>query len=154
MKKVAQPILKWAGGKRLLLNQILHFFPKKFNTYYEPFLGGASVLLALQPKKAVVNDLNEELVNVYRTIKDNPLDLIESLKSHAEKHSKEYYYKVRNLDREDGYAGVALCEKAARIVYLNRTCYNGLYRVNSKGYFNTPMGGYKKPRICDAENIE
>lgn len=141
------PIVKWVGGKRQIIDDITKCIPK-FSTYYEPFLGGGAVLFELQPKKAVVNDQNEELMNMYTVIRDNVEDLIHLLAQH--KNDKEHFYKVRELDRDKKlYATLSNIEKAARIIYLNKTCYNGLFRVNRAGEFNTPFGKYKNPKILD-----
>lgn len=144
------PVLKWAGGKRQLLKDIKKHIPEKFSTYYEPFLGGGAVLFELQPSKAVVNDINEELMNVYLVIRDHIEELIEELKKHERKNSEEYYYEIRELDRDKRkYEQLSNIEKAARIIYLNKTCYNGLFRVNSQGQFNVPYGRYKNPDIVN-----
>ena len=144
------PILKWVGGKRQLLHEIMPLIPKKVSTYVEPFVGGGAVLFEYQPKKAIINDLNEELMNVYKVIKESPNELIELLIIHQEKNSKEYFYEIRALDREKNYINnLTNVERAARIIYLNKTCYNGLFRVNSLGQFNTPYGRYKNPNIVN-----
>lgn len=146
------PILKWVGGKRQLLNDIIPLVPTR-GTYIEPFLGGGAVLFAHQPKKAIVNDYNSELMNVYQVIKDNPEYLIQLLQIHYANNSENYFYKIRELDRVEGYKEMSQIEKAARVLYLNKTCYNGLYRVNSSGYFNSPYGKYKNPNIVNAPVI-
>lgn len=147
------PILKWGGGKRQLLTEILPLIPS-YTRYYEPFVGGAAVLLGLQPYNAVINDYNEELINTYRVIKKNPQELIEQLRIHKEHNSEEYFYQVRSWDRDlSFFSEMSDIERAARTVYLNRTCYNGLYRVNRNGYFNTPYGKYNNPEIINKERI-
>ncbi|CAH2573413.1 Modification methylase LlaDCHIA [Planktothrix rubescens] len=148
---LVKPFLKWAGGKRQLLPEILKYLPKNIGktTYFEPFLGGGALLFELQPKQAIVNDSNRELINCYRVIKDNVEELIEVLKVHKARNSKEYYDNLREMDRLNSYNKLSPIEKAARIIYLNKTCYNGLFRVNSKGYFNVPFGRYKNPNILD-----
>lgn len=143
------PILKWVGGKRQLLHDILPLIQGK-GAYIEPFLGGGAVLFAYQPKKAIVNDYNSELMNVYEVVKSYPEQLIQSLQIHNNNNSEDYYYKIRELDRDDSYKQFSIIEKASRIIYLNKTCYNGLYRVNSAGYFNSPYGKYKNPNIINA----
>jgi DNA adenine methylase len=151
--ELVKPFLKWAGGKRQLLEQILPLIHTK-GTYYEPFIGGGAVLFALQPKKAVINDLNEQLCLTYTAVRDHPDELIKLLKKHAEQNKKdgsEYYYRIRDKDRKKEFAALSDTEKAARLIYLNKTCYNGLYRVNSAGLFNTPYGYYKNPGICEEE---
>jgi DNA adenine methylase len=144
---LVQPVLKWVGGKRQLINEIRKYVPKKYSTYYEPFLGGGAVLFNLEPKKAVINDFNSELINVYNVIKDDVENLIEDLKTHEK--SSEYFYKIRALDRTDRYSNLSNLKKASRLIYLNKTCYNGLYRVNSAGQFNSPYGRYKNPNIVN-----
>lgn len=147
------PILKWGGGKRQLLNEILPLVPVH-TKYYEPFVGGAAVLLGLQPERAVINDYNNELINTYKVVRNDPDILIELLRGHKEKHSSEYYYEVRSWDRDfEGYQSLSDAEKAARTIYLNRTCFNGLYRVNRNGQFNTPCGRYKNPEILNESRI-
>ena len=148
-----KPILKWLGGKRQLLPEILPLIPKNCTKYIEPFLGGGAILFGLQPKCAIVNDLNEELMNVYLTIKDEPENLISLLKIHEMNHSENYYYEIRSLDRSIEYINLTKLQRAARIIYLNKTCYNGLFRVNSSGEFNSPYGRYKNPNIVNASTI-
>lgn len=146
--KLVTPAVKWAGGKRQLLPIIQNFIPKKYNKYYEPFIGGGAVLFHLQPKNAVLNDINEELINMYKVIKDNLADLIEDLKTH--KNEAEYFYYLRELDRDkEDYNKLNEVQKASRTIYLNKTCYNGLFRVNRAGEFNTPFGSYKNPNIVN-----
>ncbi len=141
------PVVKWAGGKRQVLGQIKKHIPD-FSIYYEPFLGGGAVLFALQPEKAVVNDINGELINLYRVIKNNVEELIEDLKQH--RNEEGYYYKIRELDRcMDQYSRLTPVQRASRIIFLNKTCYNGLFRVNRAGEFNTPFGNYKDPNIVN-----
>lgn len=153
MNKKIQPLLKWAGGKRKLLQYILPKVPDRYNCYLEPFIGGASVLMAISPKKAIVSDLNDDLINTYLETRDFPEDLINVLKKYNGKHSEDFYYQIRNLDRLESFQNLSDLEKAARFIYLNHTCYNGLYRVNSLGQYNTPIGRYKNPKIVDEQNI-
>lgn len=143
------PMLKWVGGKRQLLSEIVPMIDDKCSTYVEPFIGGGAVLFSMQPKKAIINDYNHELINVYKTVRDNLDELLELLKHHEANNSSDYYYEIRALDREAGFKIMSEVEKAARIIYLNKTCYNGLYRVNSSGQFNSPYGRYKKPNIVN-----
>jgi len=143
---LTRPFLKWAGGKRQLLPQISKLVPK-MKTYYEPFIGAGAVLFHLQPKKAVINDTNVELINCYDTIKNNLDKLIEDLNNH--KNEKEYFYSIRELDRMPAYQKLSDVGRSSRIIYLNKTCYNGLFRVNSQGQFNTPFGRYNNPKIVD-----
>ncbi len=149
---IPHPFLKWAGGKRQLILQMYKYFPKNFNKYIEPFVGGGAVLFYLKPKFSIIIDINKELINCYNVIKDNVKELIELLKTH--KNEKNYYYKIRTLDRDkERFNKLSSIEKASRMIYLNRCCYNGLYRVNSKGQFNVPFGKYKNPNFCDEENL-
>ncbi|MGB4440364.1 MAG: Dam family site-specific DNA-(adenine-N6)-methyltransferase, partial [Sedimentibacter sp.] len=148
------PVLKWVGGKRQLLKEILPLIPKDISTYYEPFVGGGAILFALQPKKAVINDYNAELINVYKVIMNNPIELIETLEELEEKNNSEYFYKIREKDRSSDYNKLSDIERAARIIYLNKTCYNGLYRVNQAGQFNSPYGKYKNPNIVNSPTVK
>lgn len=143
------PMLKWVGGKRQLLSDITPMINRKCSVYVEPFIGGGAVLFNLQPKNAIINDYNKELINVYKTVRDNLDELVELLKIHEDKNSSDYYYEIRALDRENEFNHMSSIEKAARIIYLNKTCYNGLYRVNSAGQFNSPYGRYKNPNIVN-----
>ena len=146
---LVMPILKWVGGKRQLLPNLVPMLPKKINTYCEPFLGGGALLFNLQPRRALINDINAELILVYETIRDDVENLISALSEY--KNDAETFYAVRDLDRDKvKYATLSKIEKAARIIYLNKTCYNGLYRVNNAGEFNTPFGNYKNPNIVNA----
>jgi len=144
----ARPFVKWAGGKTGLLGEILPRLPAKINTYYEPFVGGGAVFFALAAegrfKKAVLGDDNVELIETYHSIKEDTDGLVRRLKAHAIKHSEVYFYKIR-ADRGS--------HLAARFIYLNKTGFNGLYRVNRKGLFNVPFGRYSNPTICDEENL-
>lgn len=151
--KLVMPVLKWVGGKRQLLSVINEYLPKVTSnvTYYEPFVGGGAVLFDLQPKRAVINDVNRELIDVYKVIKDNVEDLIKEL-SNTNKYANtpECFYDIRGLDRDlKKYNKLNAIERAARVLYLNKTCYNGLYRVNSMGEFNSPFGRYKNPNIIN-----
>ena len=154
-----QPFIKWVGGKRGLLEQILVHFPKKFNSYHEPFLGGGAVFFELfaqgllKGKSIYLSDINEELINAYNVVKSQPIELLERLQYFKNNHSTEFYYKTRSLDRESAFPSLSKIERATRFIYLNKTCFNGLYRVNQKGYFNTPMGSYKNPNIADEYTI-
>lgn len=143
------PILKWVGGKRQLLTTINSLLPEKITTYVEPFVGGGALLFDLQPKRAIINDLNEDLINVYKVVKNNPEELLKLLEEHNEKNNEEYYYKIRALDRMNDYDSMSDVEKASRIIYLNKTCFNGLFRVNQAGQFNSPYGRYKNPNIIN-----
>ena len=146
--KLVIPIVKWVGGKRPLLPELLKYIPDKFTGYYEPFIGGGALLFALQPKSAVVNDSNSELINAYNVIKDHVDDLIIDLKKHL--NDSQYFYKIRELDRNHlAYNQLSSVEKASRLLYLNKTCFNGLFRVNQAGEFNSPFGSYKNPNIVN-----
>ena len=154
MKEVAlQPFTKWTGGKRQLLPVIRELMPKKYNRYFEPFVGGGALFFDLAPKDAVINDFNAELINCYQQIKDNPQELIEILKVHQEYNSKEYYLDLRSADRDERIDMMSEVQRAARILYMLRVNFNGLYRVNSKNQFNVPYGRYKNPKIVDEELI-
>lgn len=152
VNKLVHPFLKWAGGKRQLLPEIKPHLPKSSVRYFEPFLGGGAVLFDLQPKEAFVNDFNEEIINVYETIRDDPNSLIADLKRH--KNESEYYYKLREIDRSASYGTFSKVQRASRIIFLNKTCYNGLFRVNSQGQFNVPFGKYKSPNIINEITIK
>ena len=151
MKKniLVAPVLKWVGGKRQLISDIEPLIPKSISTYVEPFVGGGAVLFHLQPKKAIINDYNQELMNVYQVIKDKPNELIEVLQEHKGLNSEDYFYEIRSLDRSENYENMTDVEKAGRVIYLNKTCFNGLFRVNRAGFFNTPYGKYKNPSIVN-----
>ena len=150
------PFVKWAGGKRQIMNYLLEFKPKKFRHYYEPFVGGGALLLELAPIHATINDSNKELMYVYKCLRNKRLfkRFYEICKEHEANHSEEYYYKIRDLDRKKSfYAKMTMPEKAARCVYLNKACFNGLYRVSGKGYFNVPSAKRKTVKCFDEENI-
>lgn len=151
--KLVIPFVKWVGGKRQLLDKISLHLPDKINRYFEPFIGGGAVLFHIQPKNASINDSNKELTNLYETIKSSPEELIEHLKTHI--NNSEYFYQIRKLDRnKDSYSKLTAIEKASRLIFLNKTCYNGLFRVNSAGEFNTPFGKYKNPNIVNEQTIK
>ncbi len=143
----AAPFLKWAGGKTQLLGQLKPLLPASFDRYFEPFLGGGAMFFNLAPAVAFLSDVNDELINVYRVVRDDVESLIAQLGNH--KHEKNHYYAVRALDPRF----LDPVERAARMVYLNRTCFNGLYRVNRRGQFNVPFGSYKNPDICPADKL-
>ncbi len=157
MKIEIPKFIKWAGGKSQLLKQYDSLFPKKFNNYYEPFVGGGAVFFYIKqkykPKKIMISDINEELIDTYTIIRDDSKRLIVELKQHKEYHQvegKKYYLTIRSANPKE----LPKLERAARFIYLNKTCYNGLYRVNSKGQFNVPMGKYKNPDIIQEEKIK
>ena len=145
----AAPFLKWAGGKRRLLKQYRPYFPPRdeIRNYYEPFIGSAAVFFHLQPQQATLSDINEQLVDVYRIVQQDVESLIRLLKKH--KNDKDHFYQTRALDPID----LSPQEQAARLIYLNKTCYNGLYRENRQGRFNVPFGRYKNPNICDERRL-
>ncbi|MFB8790025.1 MAG: DNA adenine methylase [Potamolinea sp.] len=151
--KSVLPFLKWVGGKSRLLQQYQNYLPKisDIKTYYEPFLGGGSVFFHLQPNLAVLSDINQDLIETYCSVRDNLEELMNLLQIHQNNHNNdysknhEYYYQVRSRIYNTPI------ERAARLIYLNRTCFNGLYRVNSKGEFNVPVGKYKNPKICNPD---
>lgn len=140
-----RPFLKWAGGKAQLIQQYLPFFPGNFRTYHEPFLGGGAIFFHLQPARAILTDINPELVNAYQCVRDQVDAVITRLEHHHQQHSPDYYYQMRSTVSDDAI------ERAARLIYLNKTCYNGLYRENSKGQFNVPIGRYKAPKVCNPD---
>jgi DNA adenine methylase len=149
-----KPFVKWAGGKRQLIPILHQNLPESFGTYYEPFLGGGALLFHIltdkNGQKCSISDLNSDLVLAYTTIRDRIDALISSLKSHEknyQKDSKSYYYSVRESNPRNEV------EKTSRLIFLNRTCFNGLYRVNSKGKFNVPLGKYTNPNIVNEENL-
>lgn len=145
-------IMKWAGGKRHLWPFIEERVPSRVWEYCEPFVGGGAIWLTLKPCIAVINDINEELINVYKTIRDDVDSLIEDLKGH--KNESSHFYAVRGLDRDkEAYAAMTDVQKASRTLYLNKTCYNGLFRVNSKGEFNSPFASYKNPKIVNEPGL-
>jgi len=140
-----RPFLKWAGGKSQLIRQYIPHFPQQYQAYYEPFLGGGAIFFHLLPQRAMLTDINPALVNVYECVRDRVEELIELLQEHERSHTLEHYYQTRST-----HAGTSL-ERAARLIYLNKTCFNGLYRENNKGEFNVPMGKYKNPAVCQSE---
>lgn len=151
--KGMKPFTKWTGGKRKLLPILTELLPDDFNRYYEPFIGGGALLFKLLPHDAVINDFNEELINSYLQIRDNPNELIDLLAEHRDKNSKDYYLNIRSADRDGRIESMTDVERAARILYMLRVDFNGLYRVNSKNQFNVPYGRYKNPKILDKDLI-
>ena len=152
-----EPVLKWAGGKRQLLPTLLKTITPELLTghrYYEPFVGGGSVAFALAHPFTTICDYNAELINVYIVIRDNPDGLIKLLKIHKKNHCQQYYYTVRSWDSDSTYDSLSSTEKAARMLYLNRTCFNGLYRVNKKNHFNVPIGQPSSNDIVQEDRIK
>jgi DNA adenine methylase len=151
MTRPVRPVLKWAGGKSRSLPDILAALPERIGTYYEPFIGGAAVFFALASeqrfKKAVLSDRNPALIDVYKALKKDPAGVIKVLRTYV--HDQDEYYRIRSLDPKT----LEPSERAARMIFLNKTGYNGLYRVNSRGEFNVPFGRYKKPNFCDEDNL-
>ena len=156
--KKARPFLKWVGGKGQLLTQLENLFPKEYNSYFEPFVGGGAVFFSLDPKKAHINDINKTLIQTYIHIKENVDKLIKSLKklekeflAKNDNERKDFYYSIRNnynlLSPKD-------FKRSLYFLFLNKTAFNGIYRENSKGEFNVPMGSYKNPKIVDEENLK
>lgn len=141
----AQPVIKWAGGKRQMIDRYREFFPEGFKAYHEPFFGGGAVFFHLIPPVSYLSDSNEELINMYLVIQNKVDQLIEDLSRHQ--NHREYYYQIRALDVKT----LTDVQRASRLIYLNKTCFNGLYRVNRKGEFNVPFGSYKRPRFIDVE---
>ncbi|MGI6667298.1 MAG: DNA adenine methylase [Bacillota bacterium] len=146
-RQAARPFIKWAGGKKQILRELLARAPQTFGTYFEPFLGGGAVFFSLSPSKAVLSDLNPHLMNAYLVVRDRVDELAESLEVH--RADRDYYYMMRDLSPET----MSDVERASWFIYLNKTCYNGLWRVNKSGRFNVPFGRYKNPRILDRSNL-
>jgi DNA adenine methylase len=150
---IAGPFLKWAGGKTQLLDQIAPLYPDRIRHYMEPFVGSGAVFFDLRSRfpdmRATLSDNNEELINCYRIVRDDVEGLIRRLRNHKSRHGKEHYYKVRG----ESPSRLTPPQRAARFIYLNKTCYNGLYRVNASGGFNVPIGSYADPKICQASRL-
>jgi DNA adenine methylase len=149
----ATPFLKWAGGKNQIFDQLLPFFPNKFENYFEAFVGSGAVFFNLRRLHghfpASLTDRNAELINCYKAIRDELAKLIPNLESHKRNHDEKRYYRIREQDP----SGLSSVERAARFIYLNKTCYNGLYRVNRSGKFNVPIGSYSNPSVFDEDNL-
>lgn len=150
------PVVKWAGGKRQILEKLKANLPEKFNNYFEPFIGGGALLFDLAPKNATINDVNQELLAIYTCLKDDELYrlMLEELDKHEKYHSEEYYYQVREWDRDPRFELEPLWKRAARAIYLNKSCFNGLYRVNAKGYFNVPFAKKEHVVTYSKANME
>lgn len=151
-----KPFVKWAGGKRQIIDKLKKCLPEDFNTYYEPFIGGGALLFELSPQKAVINDSNEELMNVYRVLcnEEKFKKMCHTLNHYETSHSEEFYYEIRNKDRnKKSFNRLADYTRAARTIYLNKACFNGLYRVNSKNEFNVPFGKKKKVNTYEGSNL-
>jgi len=151
--KLVAPFLKWVGGKRQLMPVIVDHLPKKIINYCEPFVGGGALFFYLQPQKGFINDSNKELINVYWVIKNSLTELIDDLKKH--KNESEYFYEIRAMDRDlDTFNKLTDIQRASRIIFLNKTCFNGLYRVNNAGEFNSPFGRYTNPNIVNEPTLK
>ena len=152
-KLVIPTFLKWAGGKQQLLQQYAPLFPDRINSYVEPFVGGGAVLFYVlqqyQPKRVVAMDINPQLINCFNAVKRNPRKVIAKLNIHKRNHDERYYYKVRAID----VSSLSDVEQASRFIYLNKTCWNGLHRVNSQGLFNVPIGKYVNPQIFNKDTL-
>lgn len=155
----SKPFVKWVGGKRFLIDSILSLMPKTFNAYFEPFVGGGALFFSLKNRgilenRAVfLNDKNQELMNTYQVIQKNPDELLHELQNLTIDHNKETFYRIRELDRQQNFKDLMPTFRAARFIYLNKTCFNGLCRYNAKGEFNAPMGSYKNPKIYEKHTI-
>ena len=146
---LSKPFIKWVGGKRSALDHLKKRIPKEYSNYYEVFLGGGALFFEIQPKTAILSDINDKLILTYKAIKQDVDSVIKELKKHEKNNSKEYFYKMRdkfNKEKE-------LIKLASLFIYLNKTCFNGLYRVNQSGWFNVPYGQYNNPRIADEKNL-
>ncbi|MFI3211410.1 MAG: DNA adenine methylase [Peptostreptococcaceae bacterium] len=152
----ANPIVKWAGGKRQLMDKLLELMPKEYKNYYEPFIGGGALLFALMPTNATINDVNQDLLAIYKCLSGERLckSMIKELEIHEKNHNEDYYYQTRELDRAEDFENISKPKRAARAIYLNKTCFNGLYRVNSNGYFNVPSAKKETVNTFDRENIK
>jgi DNA adenine methylase len=146
-RAIPRPFLKWVGGKTQLLGALRELIPRDAGSYFEPFLGGGALFFDRRPRRAVLADLNPELIDAFTAVRDDVEELMEHLRGHV--YDKGYFYEVRSRDR----GAMTLPERAARTIFLNRTGFNGLYRVNQKGLFNVPFGRYKDPTICDSDNL-
>lgn len=146
-----KPFVKWVGGKTQLLPKLIERVPSDISRYYEPFVGGGALFFSLHPQRACLTDINPDLINLYTVIRDKVDELIEDLSQHV--YEKDYFYQVRSVDRTSSYENWTDVQRASRFIYLNKTCYNGLYRVNSKGQFNAPFGRYTNPTILDSDNL-
>ena len=145
--QIPRPFVKWVGGKRQLLSTLNAAAPKTFKHYYEPFIGGGAFMFSMLPRDITISDMNGELINCYQVIKDDVQGLIRSLKTH--KNTEDHFYDVRAKD----LSKLTKVQRASRFIFLNKTCFNGLYRENKSGQFNTPFGRYAKPNIVDIENL-
>ncbi len=151
-----KPFVKWAGGKRQVIDELKKYVPEEFDVYYEPFVGGGALLFELSPKKAVISDLNKELINVYSVLCDEEKfkKMCSVLNSYEASHSEKFFYEIRNKDRnKNTFNRLSDYTRAARTIYLNKACFNGLYRVNSKNEFNVPFGKKLKVNTYEGSNL-
>ena len=151
-----KPFVKWAGGKRQIIDKLKKYAPADYDTYFEPFVGGGALLFELSPKNAVINDSNQELMNVYEVLcdEDKFKKMCRVLNSYEKQHSEEFYYELRNKDRnKKTFSKLSDYTRAARTIYLNKACFNGLYRVNSKNEFNVPFGKKTKVNTYEGDNL-
>jgi len=146
-----KPFLKWAGGKSKLLGELIPRMPKKYGRYVEPMLGGGAMFFAARPAKSMLLDVNPELINCYRVVQNNVEELIEDLAQH--RYERRYYYRLRDADRSFDFLRWSAVARASRMIYLNKSCFNGLYRVNSRGNFNVPFGRYTNPTLVAPEAL-
>jgi DNA adenine methylase len=151
MSPVIKPFVKWAGGKKSLLPILKPLMPSTIEQYYEPFIGGGALFFASTPQRATISDLNFDLINCYSVIKNNPIELMAQLDRHLNNH--DYYYAIRSLDRSFDFNYLDKIKRAARFIYLNKCCYNGLHRTNKLGQFNSPYGKNKSATFYNRENI-
>lgn len=154
-KNEMHPFAKWAGGKTQILSKIKELMPEEYNNYFEPFVGGGALLFEIAPTSAYINDSNSELMCVYNCFKNDEdfYSLLEELDKHEKNHNEEYYYMIREMDRDSDFMKLPIYVRAARMLYLNKSCFNGLYRVNAKGYFNVPSGKKEKVNTYDRKNM-
>lgn len=151
MSDKIKPFLKWAGGKRQIIGEIKKLMPGEFNNYFEPFIGGGALFFDLERDNSTINDFNSELINTYECVRDNVDELITLLRHHEDNNSQEFFYELRSWDRDGTLERMTSVQRAARFIYLNKTGFNGLFRVNSAGQFNVPYGRYKRPLIVNEE---
>lgn len=150
-----KPILKWPGGKRQILGELIPRLPKEINRYFEPFFGSGALFFAIEREgESFISDVNFQLMNVYRQVANSPEKVHEHLSEFVKKNSEDFFYEIRNWDREPDFKKMSLQMMAARVLYLNRTSFNGLYRENSKGHFNAPWGKYQKPAFPGLESLQ
>ena len=153
----SRPFLKWAGGKQRLLKHYRRLLPARANAYHEPFVGSGAVFFHLRANEFAdryhLHDVNKELINTYEVVRDQADELMQALAEHQRLHSPDYYYRVRAWDQDSDWAARSAVVRAARMLYLNKTCYNGLWRVNRRGQFNVPVGRYRRPNILDQPRL-